>query len=53
MLLHRSVVNLKRQRSRLLQSYAINIANFLFLGIVFLGLRIPVRASWRLIAVQN
>ena len=41
-LLQRSLVNLGRQRNRLFQSYMVNLVNYLFLGIVFLGLRISV-----------
>jgi hypothetical protein len=44
-LLRRSALNLQRQRGRLTQTFLINLANFLFLGIFFLGLRVPVRPS--------
>ena len=45
-LLRRSVLNLRRQGDRLMWNYLINIANFLFLGIFFLGLRVSVRDRW-------
>ena len=45
-LLRRSVLNLRRQGDRLMWNYLINIANFLFLGIFFLGLRVSVRGRW-------